>query len=245
MREIQEQFVATARGGILYDAARIVKPADELFERGVWAAKNALEEVRGGRGSIAILHAGEEQWVLRHYRRGGWIASVAQDRYLWTGASRTRSVAEWRLLAALVRRSLPVPAPVAARFVRSGLFYRADLITERLHGVRTLAQALAGEAPALRVWREVGAVIARFHQAGVQHADLNAHNILLTSMDGAPPVYLLDFDRGRIRARGSWERQVLKRLRRSLDKIKRTHCEAAFGRLEWEALLEGYGKGDG
>lgn len=48
---------------------------------------------------------------------------------------------------------------------------------------------------------------------GVHHADLNAHNILLAD-DGA--VYVLDFDRGRIRARGAWENNVLARLHRSL-----------------------------
>src|SRR5690606_1823588 len=31
------------------------------------------------------------QGVLRHYRRGGLIAKLIRDQYLWTGAQRTRS----------------------------------------------------------------------------------------------------------------------------------------------------------
>ncbi len=79
-------------------------------------------------------------WVLRHYRRGGMIANVLGDRYLWTGAGRTRGFAEFRLLAALRARGLPVPTPVAARYRRKGVHYRADLITRRIGNATTLAE---------------------------------------------------------------------------------------------------------
>jgi tRNA A-37 threonylcarbamoyl transferase component Bud32 len=82
-------------------------------------------------------------------------------------------------------------------------------------------------------WRAIGSTIARFHSHGVQHADLNASNILLGA-DGA--VYVLDFDRGRIRARGAWEQEVLARLKRSLDKLKAQRGDVAFGEREWEWL---------
>jgi 3-deoxy-D-manno-octulosonic acid kinase len=58
--------------------------------------------------------------------------------------------------------------------------------------------------------------LRRFHEHGVQHADLNAHNVLL-GRDGG--VHLLDFDRGRLRERGAWEDTVLARLHRSLVKV--------------------------
>src|SRR5690606_1208472 len=113
---------------------------------------------------------------LRHYRRGGLIAKLFDDQYLWLGASRTRSFTEWRLLAELYKRELPVPAPVAARYVRSGLVYRADLITEELPPSKTLANLMAELDP--QAWQAVGKTVARFHAQGVYHADLNAHNIL-------------------------------------------------------------------
>lgn len=249
MESISEQFSPTASGGILYDASRLRKPGAETFEPGHWAAQGALDTVPGGRGSIAIVRNGEQRWVLRHYRRGGWMARLLRDRYLWLGAARTRSFAEWRLLAELRRRGLPVPAPVAASYARGLLTYRADLITELLPGTRTLADAITGHTLPTEQWQAVGRTIADFHEAGVQHADLNAHNVLLgpdrsgsdRSGPGAtPPIHILDFDRGRIRERGGWESAVLDRLRRSLEKIRRQRADVRFSDADWQALLAGH-----
>lgn len=229
-----EHFIATAGGGILYDASRLSKPGDELFSRSHWASRGALQEIAGGRSSIALLNTGSQTWVLRHYRRGGWMAKLSQDSYLWTGAARTRSFAEWRLLAHLRRKGLPVPAPIAARYVRGLFSYRADLITELLPATRTLAEVITGSDLPEAAWRAVGKTIAAFHREGVHHADLNANNILVGADQS---VYLLDFDRGRIEPRGAWERAVLARLHRSLMKVKTQRAEARFGDREWAWLL--------
>jgi 3-deoxy-D-manno-octulosonic acid kinase len=78
------------------------------------------------------------------------------------------------------------------------------------------------------------------HARGVQHADLNAHNILL---DHLHKVFVLDFDRGRLRRHGRWEWQVLARLERSLQKVTQGLPRDRFGIAEWNALLAGYGPG--
>ena len=236
MLSVQEGLLRVAGGGILYDASRLRKPGAELFDADQWRQQGALQELAAGRASIAIVGTGAERWVLRHYRRGGFMARVSRDRYLWLGESRTRSFAEWRLLAELRRRGLPVPAPVAARYVRSALTYRADLITEHLAQTRTLADAITGAQLPRESWEAVGLTIARFHREGVHHADLNAHNILLDQA-AVPNVYVLDFDRGRIESRGPWEQAVLARLRRSLEKIKGQHANVAFGDEQWNWLL--------
>ena len=66
----------------------------------------------------------------------------------------------------------------------------------------------------------MGQCIARFHRAGVFHADLNAHNV---QIDAANRIFLLDFDRGRIRGRraAAGGEANLARLHRSLTKISR------------------------
>jgi 3-deoxy-D-manno-octulosonic acid kinase len=232
---IDAQVVSIPGGGILYDASLARKPQDAWFTRDYWSDRNTLREVSGGRGSVCFLSTEYGNWVLRHYRRGGLIAKLSADRYWWWGASRTRSFAEWRLLAELRRLDLPVPAPVAARYSRSGLTYRADLITAELPDSRTLATAMTETVPAER-WQRIGRTIARFHACGVHHADLNAHNILLGS-HGA--VYVLDFDRGRIRPRGAWEQTVLARLKRSLEKISRLRG-VQFPEELWRLLMQGY-----
>ena len=247
MRVIDAQFEPLPKGGILYDAARIRKPTAALFTREFWAIRDSLREVPGGRGSVCFVRPAElalpdddSAWVLRHYRRGGLVAKVLSDRYFWTGASRTRCFREWQLLAELHRRGLPVPAPVAAKFERSGCSYRADLITVQLPASQTLAALLARGALAQERWHAIGSTIARFHAQGVQHADLNAHNILL---DDAGVVFILDFDRGRLResstSRGKWEDSVLARLRRSLEKVTASNSAAVFGPEQWQWLMQG------
>ncbi|HKS55970.1 MAG TPA: 3-deoxy-D-manno-octulosonic acid kinase [Steroidobacteraceae bacterium] len=235
-----ERFERVTGGGILYDASRLRKPAPELFDTAYWRAQGGLQELAGGRASVAIITTGAERWVLRHYRRGGFMAHISHDSYFWLGESHTRSFAEWRLLAELRHRGLPVPAPIAARYVRGLLTYRADLITEHLPDSRTLADAITGAQLPREQWAAVGQTLAAFHREGVHHADLNAHNIMIEHAV-APRVFLLDFDRGRIEPRGSWEQDVLARLRRSLEKIKAQRGEVAFGQEQWDWLIAGYG----
>lgn len=234
---VDEQELRTGRASILYDAAQGVKPDPRWFDRAFWAARNALSEVPAGRGQVAFIREAGRRWVLRHYRRGGFIAKFLDDTFAWLGAARTRSWREWRLLATLFAEGFPVPQPIAARYERSGLVYRADLMTVEIPGTGTLAKRIAGNSLESSCWREVGAVIARLHRRGVHHVDLNAHNVLL---DAANAVHIIDFDRARLRTRGAWEAAVLARLRRSLDKIKRQDDGVRFGEAEWAELLGGY-----
>ncbi len=243
---IDERRADIPRGRILYDATQLRKADETLFSLEAWAAKGAAERLIGGRGSIALLEDEGARWALRHYRRGGMIANLSQDRYLWLGENRTRSFMEFRLLAELRRLGLPVPKPIAARYERHGLTYSADLMTEWIADTETLAKALLSGHMNERSWLAVGRTIAAFHAAGVHHADLNANNILLRTHNPADAagdaVYILDFDRGRLRARGSWEQQVLARLRRSLEKIS-AKAGRSFDERPWKQLLEGYEQG--
>jgi 3-deoxy-D-manno-octulosonic acid kinase len=171
----------------------------------------------GGRGSAWFGDAPSGPSVLRHYLRGGLVAKLSHDRYLWRGSQHTRSFAEFRLMRALIARKLPVPRPLAACYLRQGLRYRAAILMERLEGVRSLADRahVAGRgAP----WEETGRLVARFHRAGLDHADLNAHNILF---DGNGRGWMIDFDRGVLRIPATrWRERNLKRLHRSLLKLR-------------------------
>jgi 3-deoxy-D-manno-octulosonic acid kinase len=231
--------VATANGAILADAARLgaqlESAAEALFDPQFWAARAQLATVDAGRGAAWFIESG--RWVLRHYRRGGFIARISQDQYLWTGERRVRAFAEFRLLATLAERGLPVPRPIAARYRRVGLSYRCDLITQRMDDAKPLSSMLAVGDLSDVSWRAVGVTIARLHRAGVDHADLNAHNILL---DSRGAVSVIDFDRGRVRERGAWTRRNLQRLHRSLEKISRDLPPGRFSERAWDRLLAGY-----
>ena len=188
-----------------------------------------------GRNRVWFFHLDETALVLRHYWRGGVIARITSDTYVWTGRDRTRAFREWRLLAYLRQNRLPVPAPVAARVRRHGLVYRADLVTAAIPGAVPLDRRLRQEGLEVGLWKRIGTVLGRFHAAGACHADLNVRNILLDEED-AP--WLIDWDRGRLRrpARG-WQQSNLDRLRRSLAKDSVLEAAAQRG---WESLLSGY-----
>jgi 3-deoxy-D-manno-octulosonic acid kinase len=163
------------------------------------------------------------------------VARFSHDDYLWLGESRTRSVAELRLLLRLRAAGLPVPRPVAARYEQSGIAYRADLITEQLPDTQTLAQRLTDGELSLTTWQAIGSCIRRFHDYGVCHADLNVHNVLLRGED---EVFLVDFDRaGMRRKQGLWRDANLARLRRSLDAQGDRPGAHRIGDTEWQCLL--------
>lgn len=227
-----------AAGVILFDAAVAPQVERDWFERDYWRRHDALRLLGGGRGGVAVIETPVGECVLRHYHRGGLVAKFSADKYLWQGAARTRSFAEFRLLGQLRAMGLPVPVPVASRYCRDGLRYSADLITARIADARTLAECLAhGDLDAVLA-EAVGVLVARFHRAGVWHADLNTHNVLL-----APGgLYLIDFDRGKLRSPAArWQAANLQRLRRSLLKEDAGESDpAAFEEELWQPLLRGY-----
>jgi len=203
-------------GAILFDRTHLGKANPDWFDPGKWGER-ARPVDSGGRGSAWFIDAPSSQCVLRHYRRGGVAARLSRDRYLWRGPNHTRSFAEFRLTRALHARGLPVPRPVAASYVHEGLHYRAAILLERLPGVRSLGAMLEADEPDIP-WEATGRLIARFHRAGLDHADLNAHNILF---DETGKGWLIDFDRGRLHIPATrWRERNLSRLLRSLLKLR-------------------------
>ncbi|MCY3817531.1 MAG: 3-deoxy-D-manno-octulosonic acid kinase [Gammaproteobacteria bacterium] len=213
--DMLEEIRTAGKDRILHDAhvARSVTP--EWFEHGFWHQRQQWTAVAGGRGAGGRIGEGG-QWFLRHYLRGGRAALFSRDRYLFLGRRRVRSFAEFRLLAGMHEAGLPVPRPIAAHFRRRGGTYSANLITEWIEGARPLAGALREGNDAREIMGRVGVAAARFHSAGICHADLNANNILIDPDGG---VWLVDFDRARRRRPGGWRNSRLQRLKRSLQKL--------------------------
>ena len=208
---------------MLSDARRLADAGPEVFNPGHYGDR-ARPVDAGGRQAAWFVEGPGWQGVLRRYRRGGMIARISRDAYLWNGESRTRSFREYRLLADLRAQGLPVPAPLAAAYWRQGPIYRAAIVVERIPGVRPLAQTLSEP-----LWQPVADAIVRMHRAGVWHADLNAFNILIGN---DKRVWLIDFDRGTQGGLSERQRQAnLERLRRSLRKVAGEDGERFWMRL--------------
>jgi 3-deoxy-D-manno-octulosonic acid kinase len=195
--------------------------------------------LHGGRGSVAVIETAAGALVRRDYLRGGLPRHLSRDAYLWTGATRTRAFREFRLLLDLHAAGLPVPEPVAARYRRRGLVYRAALLMRLIPDARTLGQVLAAGADPQATLGPALAAVAQLHAAGVWHADLNADNLLV---DAGGKVWLIDFDRAQAgitaapRLRGNLDR-LLRSLRKRMPAPVLARIEAAWPQLQRDYRL--------
>lgn len=222
-------------GSILCDAAIARQVAPEWFDPAHWGDR-AQAVGSGGRGGAWFVEGPFGHAVLRRYLRGGLVARFNRDLHLWRGTERVRSFAEFRLARELRGEGVPVPAPVAACYLRQGPAYRAAILVERLCDVASLAdlaKADDGSAP----WEAAGELIARCHRGGLDHVDLNAHNILFGA-DGRGWVIDLDRCRRRLPETG-WRSRNLARLERSLLKIRGARPEAEV-RADFARLRAAY-----
>lgn len=230
---VEIQVDRRPRHALVFDAARCAPD-----EAAAWFdAPAASVTTDGGRGGVRWFDTRHGRAVARHYRRGGAIARFIADRYLYTGLARTRAYREFELLAHAHGLGLPVPRPLAARIERRGWTYRADLATRAIEGARTLASRVEEGALEGFDWRALGATIARFEAAGIRHADLNAHNVLV---DAGGRFWLLDFDRGRIVRDVARDGRALARLERSLRKVGLARVVAHPDAEAFEPLRRGY-----
>jgi 3-deoxy-D-manno-octulosonic acid kinase len=227
-------------GYILYDSGLLAKPFSGLFDTEKLAERGFLDGPTVGRGGGYFLRFGSQEWVWRHYRRGGIIAKVLADEFVGWRLDYTRSWMEWRLLADLYGRGFPVPRPVAAFVSRKFGYYRCDLITQRIAPAQNLSALLEKAPLPAEVWVSIGACVRRFHNAGIYHADLNANNVLL---DDQMHVYLIDFDRSGQRRGGLWQRKNIARFKRSLEKIAKLSPNYYFNEDGFRLFLSGYNAG--
>lgn len=232
------QVVVDGSHVMLVGSERSETPRADWFDPQEWRRAGAVAIETSGRGEVLIVEHGAESWVLRHYRRGGLVARVIDDHYLWLGAERTRAFREWRLLRTLRAAGLPVPNPVAAHVYRTGVIYTADIITSYLPDTRKLSWFIAqGRVPA-GCWQRIGAMIRAVHDHGVDHPDLTAHNVLL---DGASNTFLVDFDNAKVKPPGAWQRLGMERFNRSLRKVA-LETGTEFDAAAWHELEAGYSK---
>ncbi len=232
-------IMQTGHGAIIYDEDLFAEMSEDHLTPGRWPDSSPVAGgLRStGRGNTTIVRGEEGEFVLRHFIRGGLVGQFVSDKYIWLGEDATRAFIEWRLLSKLVAMELPVPRPAAARYYRRGLTYQADLLTVLIPDVIPRSDRIASLPCDEEFWHRLGSEIARFHKAGVYHADLNAYNIQIDKDD---MVWLVDFDRGKLRQPGTWQQKNLARLHRSLQKIQRIDPKLYHSDSSWARFLDGY-----
>ncbi|CAH0530980.1 3-deoxy-D-manno-octulosonic acid kinase [Allocatenococcus thiocycli] len=221
---------------VWYDESLVSEPEKALFDIEYWQSLNAVVGSATGRGTTWFVQLDTMQAALRHYRRGGLFGKLVKDHYWFSGWDKTRSAEEFQLLLTLTEAGVNVPKPIAARAVKTGLTYQADLLSGRIPNAKDLVSILQEQALPAETYRKVGQEIAKMHGAGVNHTDLNIHNILI---DTHEKVWIIDFDKCCQQAGSEWQRTNLDRLLRSFRKEQRKRS-IHWQEDEFNHLLAGY-----
>lgn len=165
----------------------------------------------GGRIPHPVVRVGEDLWVVKAYRRGGFFSRWNRSLY-WSGKRFLREIA---VCNRALRAGVPTVPPVALILRRNRCrLLRAWLITPFVANAIPLsrffsASALpAGPGAAVStsaVFRAAGETVYRMHGAGIDHHDLNVNNLMAHATGAAAPlqVIVLDWDRARFRPRPS------------------------------------------
>lgn len=219
--------------------ADVFQQANELsFSAKHWQARDAVIGQSHGRNIAWFIQHRQAKFVLRHYYRGGLVGKFIKDSFRLEPVLMSRAMQEFALLRHMQRCNLPVPRPLAAQYVKNQVSYQSDLMIELIPDSQDLASILAsGVALSDQQWQQVGQLIARFHQYGVYHSDLNCHNILL---DKSGEFWLIDFDKCAIKVPGKWQQDNLARLLRSLQKERAKNVVFSWEPKQWSYLLKGY-----
>lgn len=195
--EMAELFLG---GDLRAGGARLVKESrsKDLWEREV------------------AFHGTRRTLFIKHYKpKHGWKAF----KYLWR---RSQALRSWQGAYAIEMRNIRAVRAVAALEERSSLnlLRHAYLVTEKIPGVVTVADAIAGlrrdgtvrHAEITDFMRALALFLRRVHRVGIYHGDMKATNILVRGGRGTPPSFCLtdlDFVRTRL---GLSRRQVLRNL---------------------------------
>jgi 3-deoxy-D-manno-octulosonic acid kinase len=235
-RERGVEYVALP--SVVAPLAAALREAGTLYD---WAAAQPDARAFTGRGRAYGVDTAAGTWVVRHYRRGGLVAPLLGDRYLRLGAA--RPLRELAASAAAQARGVPTPEVVAALVYAAGPLYRADLATRYVPASADLAETVLGGGRAdaagrLAAWSAAGALLRTAFDAGVEHADLNLRNILVSQAETGPRALLLDLDRAAVRDAGLGDvvrSRLLARLHRSRRKL-----ESALGQRASAAELAAF-----
>jgi 3-deoxy-D-manno-octulosonic acid kinase len=194
------------------------------FDAEYWQQQDRIVGSATGRGTTWFVELDTIQAALRHYRRGGLFGKLVEDSYLFFGDGKTRSYQEFELLKVLKKSGVNVPQPIAARVVKSGVTYKADLLSEKIPNARDLVAILQEKPLSKDMYRKIGAEIRKMHDAQVNHTDLNIHNVLI---DEKNDVWIIDFDKCYQQVGCHWKKNNWDRLKRSFEK------EAKKGNIKW------------
>jgi tRNA A-37 threonylcarbamoyl transferase component Bud32 len=205
----RDAFVTVETHGVLWtmraDLVEMLLPAIRAAVHGP-PADAVVETVKTGpHRTVYRLGLEGGNFYLKHFRIADWKA------LLQNLVRPSKAELEWRAARNIGRLGLPTFEPVAlGRLVRGSVVRDSFLVSRGIPEAVPLDQfvieklgAVGGRKPQGKSGREsglrqklataLGALAARLHRAGIEHADFHAGNILIrVDRDGEPALWLID-----------------------------------------------------
>ncbi len=157
-------------------------------------------KVRTNRGSYKIVEEGDIKFVLRKYKRGGFIRHFIKDLFFLPypfSIKESRSYIEYDVLNYLYLNNVNVPEPLyAVYYKKNKMFYMAYISTKYIDGSINFLEYLYSSYDKERA-EEIaflaGVEVSKMIKLNVMHVDLHAGNILFNPKE--KKVFLIDFDK--------------------------------------------------
>ncbi len=90
-----------------------------------WRERGEIDGEAQGRGTTHFIHTGKQNFVLRHYRRGGLVAKLMKDRYFWRDENPHAPSRSGSFCITCIERVCLCRLRSRARYQRHGLMYTA------------------------------------------------------------------------------------------------------------------------
>lgn len=150
-------------------------------------AKDVDAWARGAAPSTLVKsNNGRDVWLVAAGKPGLYVKRFPRELL------RDRAVQEAELLRALEKARIPCPKLVATAHDRKGSY----VLTEEIAGARPLGELLREPGPRGRALvRDFGLLARRLHDAGVDHQDFHAGNVLVRGAD----LFVIDVHRAALK----------------------------------------------
>ena len=235
-RDSAASWVELSRGGLdLLCRSELTDDLLRIYARNRWvydalSMRPHTMSLRGRR-PVMVGTVGNMDVVVKRMYHGGLFARISRDAFLTSDRARAHVILD----AYLTSHGI---ATAPALFVASRRVYgfvRAEIGFARIAGAIDADQYFFNDTKLPENWEEraaaIGHVVARLHQIGFLHGDLNLMNFLF-GPDGR--IYILDLDKSTILPRncaGAAGSKNVDRLHRSILKQGRNHVLSQVERI--------------
>ena len=104
VKPCQEKIIQQGNIYCCFDENSVHDFDENMLTAEYWQQKNAITGTAQGRGTTYFIKHSDNEWVLRHYYRGGLIGRFINDSYFFTGLTKTRAAQEFSLLKTLAKK---------------------------------------------------------------------------------------------------------------------------------------------